>query len=567
MINPATFAFLTMETEDAVALAVAAMVALATGWICHRRPALASRIGARFQASTRYVRCYILAAALLPVLVRLSMLPWVNPPEPIVPDEFGHLLVADTLVNGRLANPPHPLSRHFETIYVLQHPSYASIYPIGNGIILAVGKILTGNPWAGVLLAVALMSGAISWVLFGCLPPVWAAGGGLFFAVWFGLAEDWVDSYWGGAFPAFGGALLFGALYRLKVQPSKTMAAVAGLGWTIVWLTRPFESLVPLLFFWGTIAIFVLRDSSRKRWLDPILVLLVIQASAGGVTALHNRAVTGSYTTLPYVLSQQIYGVPQGLIWQKPVEEPPLLVAEQRDTYAWQKEKAATPLVQRLRLRVTPIWEFFITPWYSLPIALCLLLFKDQRIAFIASLFAAAIATSALYPFFFPHYFAAYVCAISFLILRGLMMLSQWSFRGWVIGPVAVAFLLAGGLMERTQFSTTATADTFAKFGETGFQKRVASDFARIGGQHVMFVHYVAGHSFHDEWVYNGADIDSSQLVWCRWMGPAEDMEVAQYYKGRRFWVAEVGKGTVVISPYNLWPPNTPADHLMSLKR
>jgi hypothetical protein len=56
---------------------------------------------------------------LAPLVVRLAVLPWRPPPEPWVPDEFGHLLVADTLLAGRLANPPHSLWRHLETIYVL----------------------------------------------------------------------------------------------------------------------------------------------------------------------------------------------------------------------------------------------------------------------------------------------------------------------------------------------------------------------------------------------------------------------------------------------------------------
>jgi hypothetical protein len=85
-----------------------------------------------------------------------------------------------------------------ETIYVLQQPTYASIYPIGQGIILAAGNALIGNPWAGVLLATVLMGGATSWMLFGCLPTSWAAVGGLLAALDYGLADSWVNSYWGG---------------------------------------------------------------------------------------------------------------------------------------------------------------------------------------------------------------------------------------------------------------------------------------------------------------------------------------------------------------------------------
>ena len=40
---------------------------------------------------------------------------------------------------------------------------------------LATGKVLGGNPWVGVLLVTALMSGATCWALFDILPLRWAA--------------------------------------------------------------------------------------------------------------------------------------------------------------------------------------------------------------------------------------------------------------------------------------------------------------------------------------------------------------------------------------------------------
>jgi hypothetical protein len=69
----------------------------------------------------------------------LVLLPQHPVPVPNVSDEFSHLLAADTLRHFRLANPPHPQHQFFETLDVLQEPSYSSIYPIGQGAALAVG--------------------------------------------------------------------------------------------------------------------------------------------------------------------------------------------------------------------------------------------------------------------------------------------------------------------------------------------------------------------------------------------------------------------------------------------
>jgi len=66
----------------------------------------------------------------------------------------------------------------------------------------------------------------------------------------------------------------------------------------------------------------------------------------------------------------------------------------------------------------------------------------------------------------------------------------------------------------------------------------------------VVFVRYGADHSFHDEWVYNAADVDASPIVWCRAMGPVDDSEVTRYYKDRQTWVADVDGVAVQLSRY-----------------
>src|SRR6476620_10089637 len=97
----------------------------------------------------------VLLLALLSVALRLLLLPHHPVPSPTVSDEFSHLLLADTLLHGRLANPPHPLHQFFETYFVLQEPTYSSIYAMGQGMLLAAGRIIFGHWWAGVLLSTA----------------------------------------------------------------------------------------------------------------------------------------------------------------------------------------------------------------------------------------------------------------------------------------------------------------------------------------------------------------------------------------------------------------------------
>jgi len=482
----------------------------------------------------------VVAAAILPAGWRLAVLPLHGIPAPKVHDEFTHLLTADTLAAGRLANPPHQLWQHLDTIYVLQHPTYAGHYTIGQGAILAVGKILTGNAWFGIVLSMALMGAAITWVLFELLPLGWAAVGALPIVFTYGL--QWVDSYWGGSFCAFGGALLFGALLRLRKSPSAGMGFVAGVGWSIVWLIRPFESTLLFVLLWAIVASSAIQvRTAWREWIPTVAALAAILACAGGVTLLHNHAVTGTFATLPYNLGQQVDGVPQNFAWQPAIPPPRFRFPEMREMYEWQLQQKRLPAATRASSTAQATWEFFVTPWFSLPLLLSLFAIRDRMVAASWAILTCALAATLLYPFFFPHYIAAYSCIFAFLIVRGMMILDRWWIRGTPVGRWLALFVILGALLQSTlgMLPLKHLVKREAAF-PVDPREHVIEELKGMGGTHVVFVRYGPRHSFHDEWVYNAANIDLSPIVWCRWMGPMKDSEVIRYYPGRQFWIVDV---------------------------
>src|SRR5215813_4877185 len=96
-------------------------------------------------AKHRFLSVCIVVA--IPLVGRLLLLPLLPIPVPSAPDDFANVLAANTFAMGRWTNPTPPMWIHFETIYEFMQPTYMSLYPPGQGAMLAVGKLLFGHPW------------------------------------------------------------------------------------------------------------------------------------------------------------------------------------------------------------------------------------------------------------------------------------------------------------------------------------------------------------------------------------------------------------------------------------
>src|SRR5262249_34974796 len=128
----------------------------------------------------------------------------------------------------------------FETFHVLFSPTYCSKYPPAQGLVLALGEKL-GNPWFGVLLSAATMIAVFFWTLRAWIPPRWAFLAALLAGVKLCLTSYWMNSFWGGAPAAIGGALALGGLGRILRRPSVADAIALGVGISILANSRPYE--------------------------------------------------------------------------------------------------------------------------------------------------------------------------------------------------------------------------------------------------------------------------------------------------------------------------------------
>jgi hypothetical protein len=199
-----------------------------------------------------------------------------------------------------------------------------------------------------------------------------------------------------------------------------------------------------------------------------------------------------------------------------------------------------------LEYRVRFYRFFFLPPLYLAAVAFFWSLREYRFVWVVVTLGIFALGTNC-FPAFQIHYIAAVTCLFILVAVTGLQQMSRLRIRGHSAGQeagVLIAVLCGAHFLfwygmhaaEGNEFSLAAMRyETWDAINHANPARRimVAQELARIPGQLVVFVRYSPQHIFQDEWVYNGADIDASRIVWARDLGQVENEKLLRYYPGR----------------------------------
>jgi hypothetical protein len=535
---------------------------------------LGAGLRARFSAFARRKGLAIISLFFAVAALRVGLLPWLPVPLPGIHDEFSYLLMGDTFAHGRLTNPSHPVWRSFETFHVNWLPTYSSIYPPAQGIALAIGQLL-GNPWIGVLLSDAAMCAVILWMLQGWLPPKWALLGAILAALKLGIASYWMNSYWGGAMGAIGGALVLGAIPRIRcfrdAEHANTPGAGAraalvrhalqlGAGVAIMANSRPYEGMllcVPVaawLAWWlaGKIPPPVPLRARLGGVLLPIVVVLVCTACA---MAFYNYRTTGNPLLFPYTLNLRTYVTAPIFLWKN--DKPALHYGNQQfeDFYNdWERtDYQRTPAGVRAvsRLKLVRLNSVFLWPAAILLLPALVMVFRDRRVRFLLVVFLVVMPGIFAAVWSNPHYASPLTCVIFALLVQSIRHLRAWRVSGRPVGvAVATAAVLllalevAGHVLERKcdQLSWTCGGDA----SRAALQERLE----HLPGKHLIMVRYEADHNVHDEWVFNRADIDGAKVLWARELDAKQNAALLQYFHERSIWLVDPDVDNLELLPY-----------------
>ena len=522
-----------------------------------------SRIEVAFNRLARRRTLSVLLVGAATLALRAAFLPIMPVPEPIVHDEFGYLLAADTFAHGRLSNPTHPMWMHFETFAELQQPTYQCFAPPAQGLLLAAGKVFLGHPFWGVWLSAGAMCAAICWMLQAWLPARWALLGGLLAILRFAVFGYWADSYWGGALSAAAGALVLGSLPRIKRYQRPRDAIILGLGLAILANNRPYEGValaVPVLFSLAAWIIGQNRPAPRTflpRVVLPLTLLFVATLAAMGY---YFWRVTGAPLRTPYQIERETYAVAPYMLWQSPRTPPAYHHAIMQRMYVNQEflngyrfARTAAGFV----MKSVWAWSFYLGPALTFPIFMLAFALPyglkwgqlNPRVRFLLLASVIALGSLALETFFHPHYAAPFTGLLIALIVFAMRTLQRWRWHGrptglFVVRAVpavcAIMFVLravAGPLhIPLTPGYTSAWHESAPpSVGRQSLQSRLE----QLPGRQLVIVNYSSNHGPFHEWVYNAADIDNSRVVWARGMGADKDSELLRYFHDRQIWLLE----------------------------
>jgi hypothetical protein len=298
----------------------------------------------------------------------------------------------------------------------------------------------------------------------------------------------------------------------------------------------------------------------RKIVLPTALVL----AAAGAAMAYDFGRVTGKPWMLPYLEFRNTMTVAPHFIWMKPAPQPLYDNRQIRNFYVdWEMicyRVARTPFDL---LRKLVYWRFYIGPLLTLPLLALPALWRDRKtrpLLWMAAGFSLALVVQVWRN---VHYAAPATGLALLIVLLGMRRLQLWRWRGRPVGRYLVRNLPSACL---AMFAIQVAAGPYAAGGAVpatwrwpepgGLNRaRILQQLQAMPGKQLVLVRYSAAHDTGDEWVYNGADIDGSKVVWARELDRASNQKLLRYFSGRRAWLVEPDNPSPHLVPYGDAPP------------
>jgi hypothetical protein len=137
--------------------------------------------------------------------------------------------------------------------------------------------------------------------------------------------------------------------------------------------------------------------------------------------------------------------------------------------------------------------------------------------------------------FMIGHYAAPAAALVAAIILMALRRMQR---LGGPVGKLLVRTAVAVAILWSI-FWWIAFFNWIQSRDEYQFQRdNIACNFSQIPGKHLLLLRYFE-HNPHEEWVYNGADLETPPVIWAREMSQEINQRLLEHYADRQIWLIE----------------------------
>jgi hypothetical protein len=219
----------------------------------------------------------------------------------------------------------------------------------------------------------------------------------------------------------------------------------------------------------------------------------------------------------------------------------------------FQADRTLLNFARLVRLKLFTVWVFFVGPALTLPLLAVAIAILKGRLSIrwpMAGLILLLTGLGIVVWPTNPHYYSPGVPCLYAVMIEGLRRLYVWRRNRPFSGkPIAAAVVLTClvvvgvrasgrplGIYEVDSVTPLPwyAAETFPLEPRA----KIIQALKQRGGKHLVVVRYLPGHLPFQEYVYNDADIDGSDIVWARELeNPLQNLPLVNYFKDRSIWI------------------------------